>query len=198
MNTGLALSRNKLRKELRQRRRDLPINKKKFASQRITAHLERSGWLRAGKRIAVYLATPEELDLQPLIRRAWHLGCRLFVPQIISTRQKTMTFHPFNSQTQLATHQWGMQQPANTHLPVATRTLDAVLIPTVGFDRSGHRLGMGGGFYDRHFAYFHRSHNHKPFLIGVAYACQEVPAIEAQPYDVPLDAILTERGFLRL
>ena len=57
---------------------------------------------------------------------------------------------------------------------------------------------MGGGFYDRHFAYTLRSRIHKPFLIGVAYACQEVTAIDAQPHDIKLDAILTETAFLRL
>ena len=92
------------------------------------------------------------------------------------------------------THRWGIQQLANPSAPVATHMLDAVLIPTVGFDREGHRLGMGGGFYDRHFAFMRRSQHRKPVLIGVAYACQEISAIDVQPHDIQLDAILTENG----
>jgi len=170
---------------------------KKLASQRITTLLERSGWLLAGKRIGVYLATAEELDLKPLIHRAWHRGCKVFVPHIIDSRRGTMMFYPFHMQSSLSEHRWGIPQLMNARSPVATRTLDLVLMPVVGFDRSGHRLGMGGGFYDRHFAYTRRSRSHKPFLVGVAYACQEVSAIEMQPHDVKLDAIVTENTLRR-
>jgi 5-formyltetrahydrofolate cyclo-ligase len=187
--------RNKLRNELRQRRRALSISSKQFASKRITQLLMRSGWLRPGQRIAVYLATEEELELAPLINVAWRRGCRLFIPHIINTRRREMKFYPYNLQSRLVVHRWGMEQLANSATPIATRMLDAVLIPTVGFDSAGHRLGMGGGFYDRHFAQWRRVQPNKPVLIGVAYACQEISAIDVQPHDIQLDAILTEQAF---
>ncbi|MES1190237.1 MAG: 5-formyltetrahydrofolate cyclo-ligase [Steroidobacter sp.] len=184
-----------LRKDLRQRRRMLSVTYRKLAAQRVKTLFARSGWLRSGQRIAVYLATSEELDLQPLIELAWRNGCRIFIPHITHTRRRRMAFHAYHANTKLVTHRWGIKQPATLSAPVATRTLDAVLLPTVGFDHAGHRLGMGGGFYDRHFTNLHHTRLRKPVLIGVAYACQEVPAIEAQPHDIQLDAILTERTF---
>jgi 5-formyltetrahydrofolate cyclo-ligase len=73
-----------------------------------------------------------------------------------------------------------------------------VLAPLVAFDRSGNRLGMGGGYYDRSFAYLrHRVHWRRPRLIGYAYGFQEVQALERAHWDVPLSGVVTELG-LRL
>ena len=184
--------RNKLRKELRERRRGLSDAYKQFASKRITQLLMRSGRLRRGARVAIYLAIAEELDLAPLIALAWRRGCKLFVPHILNTRRRQMNFFSYQQNSRLITHQWGIRQLVATTAPVTTRMLDVVLAPVVGFDDFGHRLGMGGGFYDRHFAFKTRLRHHKPLLIGVAYACQKISAIEAQPHDVLLDAIVTE------
>ena len=197
MNTNLALSRNKLRKELRQRRRAITGSYKKFASERITTLLERSGCLQQGKRIGVYLATREELNLQPLIEHAWQRGCKIFVPHMVHARRGTMMFYPFGDRSSLREHRWGIPQLASARVPATTRSLYMVLLPVVGFDRLGHRLGMGGGFYDRHFAYTRRTRTHKPFLVGVAYACQEDATIDAQRHDVRLDAVLTEHALIR-
>jgi 5-formyltetrahydrofolate cyclo-ligase len=69
-----------------------------------------------------------------------------------------------------------------------------VLLPLLGFDAAGTRLGMGGGYYDRSFA-FRQGRAAPPLLVGVGFACQELPALAPEPWDVPLDALLTERGF---
>jgi len=71
-----------------------------------------------------------------------------------------------------------------------------VLVPLVAFDDAGNRLGMGAGYYDRSFA-FRRAAPSPPLLVGVGYEFQRVPALAAQPWDVPLDAVLTERGLQR-
>lgn len=189
--------RHNLRKELRQRRRSLSASFKQFASERVTQHLMRSGWLNPGNRIAVYLATGEELSLTPLINTAWRRRCRLFIPQIISTHRRRMMFYPYDRDSQLIKHRWGMQQLTVATTPISTSLLDMVLIPTVGFDAAGYRLGMGGGFYDRHFAFTRRTAHHKPVLIGVAYACQKVSAVDMQAHDIQLDAIVTECGLTR-
>jgi len=75
--------------------------------------------------------------------------------------------------------------------------LDIALVPLVAFDDYGRRLGMGGGYYDRTFAYLrHREHWRRPKLIGVAFEFQRVAELPAQPWDVPLDGIITEKGLL--
>jgi 5-formyltetrahydrofolate cyclo-ligase len=81
---------------------------------------------------------------------------------------------------------------------VPARALDLVFMPLVGFDRAGHRIGMGRGFYDRHFAHRARPRQwRRPLLVGIAYDVQCVAALAAATHDVPLDAIVTESTMLR-
>ena len=74
------------------------------------------------------------------------------------------------------------------------RELDLILAPLVGFDTHGNRLGMGGGYYDRTFAYLkHRLHWQKPRLIGLAYELQRVADLANHAWDVPLQSVVTEQ-----
>lgn len=187
------LTRNILRKELRQRRRVLSKSFKHRAAKRVMQLLMRSGWLKQGLRIGIYLAMDEEMPLANVIDAAQRLGCTLFVPHIINTRRRSMKFYPYHQHASLIVHRWGMKQLTRATTPCATQSLDIVLVPLVGFDDHGHRLGMGGGFYDRHFAFKRRAPTLKPKLIGVAFACQKISAIDAQPHDIQLDAIVTEQ-----
>ena len=71
--------------------------------------------------------------------------------------------------------------------------LDLVLVPLVGFDPQGNRLGMGGGFYDRTFAYRgRRKHTSRPCLIGLAHECQRVEHLPCAGWDIPLDGVITD------
>ena len=75
--------------------------------------------------------------------------------------------------------------------------LDVILLPLLGFDRNGNRLGFGGGFYDATLAGLRlRDAASTPLLVGVGYAAQEVAAIAPQPWDVRLDYIATERELI--
>jgi 5-formyltetrahydrofolate cyclo-ligase len=78
---------------------------------------------------------------------------------------------------------------------IAARALSVVLLPVLGFDPHGTRLGTGGGYYDRMFAFRrHRQSWHRPLLVGIAFQCQQLPLIERGSHDVPLDAVVTEAG----
>jgi 5-formyltetrahydrofolate cyclo-ligase len=78
---------------------------------------------------------------------------------------------------------------------IAPRWLDLVLVPLVGFDPRGHRLGMGAGLYDRHFAFLrHRRAWQRPLLVGVAFEAQKVARLEESVHDVQLHGVVTERG----
>jgi 5-formyltetrahydrofolate cyclo-ligase len=80
----------------------------------------------------------------------------------------------------------------------SARRLDVIVAPLVAFDRSGRRLGMGGGWYDRTLGFrrFHASFR-RPWFIGLAYGFQEVARLEADAWDVPMDAVITEREAVR-
>ena len=78
------------------------------------------------------------------------------------------------------------------------QSLDLILMPLVGFDRSGNRLGMGGGFYDRTLAFRHHRDGYRgPLLLGLAYQFQCLDGLQARHWDVPLDGILTEKYLRR-
>src|SRR5690606_23274267 len=104
----------------------------------------------------------------------------------------TLSFAPWRPGAQLASNRFGIPEPDVPQcelLPPSAMTL--VVMPLVGFDLQGHRLGMGGGWYDRSFA-FRQSAAPPPFLVGAAFSAQQVDAIAPEPWDVDVDAVCTE------
>jgi len=162
----------------------------------VARNVDRALPLQSHWRIAVYAALPWELDSAPLIALAESRGCRVFLPCIDRRRaSRAMRFVPM--QGPLHYNRLGIAEPQGT-ASLAARWLDVVFLPLVGFDRRGVRLGAGGGFYDRAFAFRQlRSVWHAPRLIGLAYAFQEVASIGAAAHDVLMDAVVTEEGFTR-
>ena len=109
-----------------------------------------------------------------------------------------MRFAPLKSSRGMRSNSFGIREPRHRSR-IPTRQLDVVLVSLVGFDPNGNRLGMGGGFYDRHFSFLKsRTRYLRPRLIGVAYAMQEVAQIPHDPWDVPMWGIVTERGFRKV
>ena len=97
----------------------------------------------------------------------------------------------------LRTNRLGIAEPAGD-VTVGARWLDIVFLPLTGFDRAGVRLGSGGGFYDRAFAFRRwRRFWHAPRLIGLGYAFQELPHLQSAAHDVLMDAVVTEEGMKR-
>lgn len=152
--------------------------------------------LRPGLRIALYSSLPEELDTQPLIAVARTRGCRIYLPRIDRHRHgRGMRFIEMTSRQR--TNRLGIAEPEGTRM-IGARWLDVVFLPLVGFDSRGVRLGTGGGYYDRAFAFRRwRTLWHTPHLVGLGYAFQQVETIEAAAHDVLLDAVITEKGVLR-
>jgi 5-formyltetrahydrofolate cyclo-ligase len=188
------------RRRLRALRRALTGEERRAAERRIVATLRRLGCAARGRRVALYLARDGEVDLAELIRAARRGGARLYAPHITSQRRRSMRFMPLRDDRSLRRNWYGIDEPA--HEPahgIPTGRLDIILTPLVGFDRQGHRLGMGAGYYDRALRRRLGSSGafRRPRLIGVAFACQETGTIAAAPWDVPLDLVVTERGVVR-
>ncbi len=187
--------RRELRRELRARRRAIQGMARKRAAQLLAQQVAASNLLRPGRRIGLYLSMPEEIDTAPLLRLARERGCHISLPRIVSKRHDRMRFHDWNGRIRRGAY--GIHEPHGGRLHSA-RELDVVFLPLVGFDIQGNRIGMGRGFYDRHFAHRLRMSSYRrPLLVGLAYDVQLVAALPRAAHDVPLDAIVTESSVRR-
>jgi 5-formyltetrahydrofolate cyclo-ligase len=185
-----------LRASLRAKRRAAPPEFRAKAGRQVARNVDRVFRLRPGLKVAIYASFPEELDSAPLIRLARKRGCRIFLPRI-DTRTISMKFVEALAGARETTNHLGIVEPHGTR-SIPARWLDLVLLPLVGFDAHGMRLGMGGGYYDRTFAFRNRHTAWRgPRLVGVAYSFQQVPTIAAAAHDVRLDAVVTEAGVIR-
>lgn len=196
--------RRQLRRELRARRRAIQGAARASKGRQLAARVNATGLLQPGRRIGLYLATSEEIDTTPLLQLAARRGCRIALPRVIDLRHDRMRFFDLPAGTRFGTAAqgavrrgaFGILEPSGGN-PRAARELDVVFMPLVGFDPQGNRIGMGRGFYDRHFAFrLHHVHCRRPLLVGLAYAVQQVPSLPHAEHDVPLDAIVTESSTL--
>jgi 5-formyltetrahydrofolate cyclo-ligase len=187
-----------LRRHFRRVRAAIPRPYRQAAGRNAWRLLLRHGVALRGQRWGVYLSVASEFDLSPLIARLRRMGRDVSVPVLPRQSARPLRFAPLGQATRMRPNRYGIAEPV-CRQPHPARQLDVLLLPLVAFDLQGTRLGMGGGYYDATLAYLrHRSVWRKPRLIGVAYDCQQATALPRDPWDCPLDAILTETRFLWL
>jgi 5-formyltetrahydrofolate cyclo-ligase len=149
-------------------------------------------------KVAAYVAVRNEADLAPLIERALKLRCQVYLPRVVTLNAGRMEFRRFEGLRYLRRNPLGLLEPVASAPRISPRELDLVFVPLTAFDAQGNRLGTGGGFYDRRFAFLgSRRQWRKPRLIGVAYEMQRVPSVPAEPWDIVMDAVMTERRLYR-
>lgn len=181
---------------MRAKRRAVPPAQRANSARLVAECADRWLHLRPSWRVALYAALPQELDTTPLIELARARGCRVYLPVIDRhTLGRKMRFVELLRRQRI--NRLGIMEPEGARF-IGARWLDVVFMPLLGFDTHGVRLGMGGGYYDRAFA-FRRARTawHTPRLIGLAYSFQQVEGIAAEPHDVLLDAVVTDRGVVR-
>jgi 5-formyltetrahydrofolate cyclo-ligase len=185
----------KLRRELRAKRRSLAAADHAFNSKLAASCISRLPAFKAGARVAVYLPFDAEADPAALLAAARRRRIRIFVPVVESVRRRRLRFYPLTGRTRPGA--FGISIPHGSPLcsGVGARWLDLIVVPLVGVDAAGRRLGMGGGFYDRALAFRrHRRHWFGPRLVGLGFRCQQADSVFAQSHDVRLDALATEAG----
>lgn len=188
--------REQIRRSTRQRRRTLTAEQRHEAALAACNTLASSKLLRPGSRVGIYLSVRGELDTAPIIALARERGCRLYVPVIDRPRSGDMMFAALD-ESLLQDNRVGIPEPQRPHALVAGRLLDLVFVPIVAFGPRGERLGTGGGYYDRAFAYLRRRVSWlKPRLVGLAYDWQRVDELISHHWDVPLTAVVTDAGVL--
>lgn len=189
------LSRPVLRRQLRQARRQLSPLQQKHAARALYRQLAQHPLFRRARHIALYLPSDGEIDPRPLLRAAQRRGKATYLPVLSAWPRTRMGFQRVTAHEQLARNRFRIEEPrANPARQRRAWTLDLILLPLVGFDETGGRLGMGGGFYDRSLAYRQLRKNwHKPTLLGLAHECQKVDRLALASWDVQLQAVVTGR-----
>jgi 5-formyltetrahydrofolate cyclo-ligase len=185
--------RSAIRREARRARRALSPSERFIASHALCRHLAGSGLLLRHRRFAAFYPNDAEVDLSPLFPRLWQQRKHLYLPVINGAGLWFMEYRP---DTPLRDNVYGIPEPqVSAQRRLALRALDVLLMPLVAFDDFGHRIGMGGGYYDRTLARHHDSGRRgRPLRIGVGYELQRYPSLPTQPWDVPLDGAVTENG----
>lgn len=154
--------------------------------QRVMSH---PAWKQA-HALGTYLSLPDEVVTHTLVQQAWSLGKQLAAP-VVNQAKNIMRFHRIDHQTPLQPGALGILEPRDSQT-VSAEDLDLLLIPGVGFDESGFRLGFGRGYFDRFLQ------SCKAFRMGLAYEAQLTPALPASTWDVPMDCIVTEKRIIPL
>ena len=181
--------RAQLRSELRGRRRSLPAAQRIAAADALANHLLALSFLPDSGNVAGYWAMDGEIALN-----SWQvrLPRQLVYCLPVLHVDNSLRFAPWRPGEALVTNRYGIPEPeVDPDDALPAQALSLVVMPLVGFDAQGHRLGMGGGWYDRSFA-FRNTAVPPPWLVGVGFDAQRVPLLEPAPWDVAPDAICTE------
>ncbi|WP_159266869.1 5-formyltetrahydrofolate cyclo-ligase [Zhongshania aliphaticivorans] len=196
MNTTL---KSRLRRELRARRQGLSKAQQTIAANQLMLRLIRLPVFHRAQHIAAYIASDDEISPAPLLRYAGLIGKHCYLPKISQTANRNdMDFYRYHFKQTLQPNRYGIGEPSGLRRqPQAANKLDIVLLPLTGFDKEGRRLGMGGGFYDRAFAFKNGKKNQQPIMIGIAHHCQEVDSLPGDDWDIPLDLIVTDRRVIK-
>jgi 5-formyltetrahydrofolate cyclo-ligase len=142
----------------------------------------------AARTLLMFADLPQEVATGAMAAEALRRGMALVYPRTIPQTQ-TMTLHRVSSPAQLRNGNFGIREPDTACERVEESAIDAVLVPGLAWDRSGSRLGRGAGYFDRLFA----GPAWRGFRCGIFFAMQEVDEIPRDPWDLPLDAVVTER-----
>ena len=185
-----------LRQQTRKQRRQLSRRQLRQAEIAVANKMLKAAEIKKAKKIGLYLNDFGEVPTQALIEKLIQQNKKVYIPMICNMNQQLvwteLTLNHLHS-NRLARHRLGMQQIMASR-GFAIATLDVVIMPLVLFDRFGHRVGMGGGFYDRTLA----KHPYRPIRLGLAHDFQEVSGILAtQIWDQNLDLLCTPTGLIR-
>lgn len=175
-----------LRRHLRRQRLNLKCTDRQIAEAQVRRQLK--PWLRRGKKVGFYLASGSELNLANIVQDALKHGCQLYAPYI-EKGQRRLWFTPYPATGQRGNSVLNITQYDGDKCRI--EDLDIVLMPLVGIDARGMRLGQGGGFYDTSLSY---CRYRQPLRIGIGFAAQQCELIPNEAHDQALDAFVSEQG----
>ena len=173
-----------LRRKIGERKRALTEIEIEDRSRALAQKLFATDQYRQAKSLYAYLSFNQEVRTNPIIERAWSDGKRVAVPKVIG---KEMAFIWLTGFDQLGPGYYGITEPVEDG-PVADDPTALVLMPGLAFDPEGHRVGYGGGFYDR---FLEAEPNHP--LVALCYDFQLFDCLEVEDHDIPVDVVITDK-----
>ncbi|MBP0950986.1 5-formyltetrahydrofolate cyclo-ligase [Pseudomonas alliivorans] len=195
MTSAPSLSRPQLRRQLRKARRSLTRSQQREAARGLYRQLAQHPLFRRARHVSLYLPMDGEIDPHLLLRAAQRRGKATYLPVLNAWPRTRMVFQRVRPGETFRPNRFRIPEPRiNRAKQRRIWALDLVLMPLVGFDDEGGRLGMGGGFYDRSLAYrARRSTWRKPVLLGLAHECQKVERLAQASWDVPLQGTVSDK-----
>ena len=177
-----------VRKILRQKKEAMLPEERLSKSQRICRHL--MNVISDGETVMVFTSKEKEVNTRPLIMALFGQGNPVVVP-IIVKEDYSLRLSYLRDFSALVPSTFGVPEPKGSEIPAAADDIDTIILPMLGFDRKGGRIGYGAGYYDRFL-----SKNPGLRKIGIAFACQEVDNLPVDENDIRMDAIITEDGMV--
>lgn len=146
--------------------------------------------IKNAQTIAVTISNFPEVDTMHLIEALWKMDKKVAVPRC-DPKTRTMTFYIFDNEEQLETVYMDLKEPIPSKTKqVHAEEIDVIIAPGIVFDRSGYRIGYGGGYYDRYLAQYNR------IVIAMAFDMQIVEKVPTDAYDLPVGKIITEEHII--
>ncbi|WP_115717301.1 5-formyltetrahydrofolate cyclo-ligase [Gallaecimonas mangrovi] len=184
--------RNQIRRWAREQRRALSPQQQQNAATATAKHALTLPEVAKAKTLALYLANDGELDPEPLLHSLLAQAKSVLLPVLHPFHQGQLLFLRYRPGQDMSANRFGIPEPVlDVQQVVPTHAVDVVFTPLVAFDDAGHRLGMGGGFYDR------TLERYQGPIIGLAHDCQQHPALPAESWDKPLGIIVTPKAIKR-
>lgn len=183
---------NNIRRHHLHLRNHLPKEQSKLHSEQICDKILLHGAFKQSQSVAFYYALGNEVDLSVITNNAQNKS--FYLPVI--GNNKSMMFQKLQAYAELKKNQYGILEPLSGEI-INAADIDLCLVPLVGFNRKGERLGMGGGYYDRYFQ-SNKAQKKPTILAGVAYDFQENATIQAASWDIPMDIIFTNKEVIEL
>ena len=194
------MTRQDLRRKLQQIRRNLTAEQQSEAACLVADKLEQrlSNLEPRQTTVAVYKSFSGELPTSAIIQKLWQLGFNTVLPVLHPFAKGHLLFLHYAPDTPMTTNKYGIAEPElNAQYVVPLSNIQILLMPLVGFDSQGNRLGMGGGYYDRTLAQWHNGNRPNLSPIGLSYNEQQVEKIPVESWDIPLPEIITPAQYWR-
>lgn len=194
MDEGTTIDETKklLRADLRGRLKEITPAERTYASREIEKIILSSTAWRSAKTVALFCSRHDEPDTSGLMHSAWAEGKRVLCPKVTGNH---LDFFEIKSQDNLVLGAFGLEEPNEKFcLCIESSEIDFILVPGLGYDCRGGRLGRGKGFYDRTLRLVSESCR----KMGIFFSKQEVSVIPEEGHDVRLDVVVTEAGWLEV